>query len=70
MPDFHIIRNRHLLVFNDYQQRKREIAAPVLRGQVKIEGIRSLALAVDRNVRAGNSLLNAELIGRRVNFLI
>jgi hypothetical protein len=66
--DFHIIRNRHLEIFRQFEQRKREIAAPTLRGQAKIEGIKATALAVDRNVRARNNLLSKELIGRRVQF--
>lgn len=68
MFDFHTIRNRHLAVFNQYLQRKREIAAPTLRGAAKIQGIKANALAVDRNVRARNNLLSHELIGRNVHF--
>ena len=70
MPDFLAIRHRHLQVFNQYQRRKREIAQPVLHSQAKIEGIKSTALAVDRQVRSRSNFLRGELIGRSVNLVI
>ncbi len=70
MVDFLAIRNRHLRVFNQYQQRKREIFRPVRRIQVKIEGIKNLTMAVGRTVRGRHTLLPAEMIGRRVNIII
>jgi hypothetical protein len=70
MADFLAIRNRHLRVFEQYQQRKRQIFRPVLRANAKINSIKRLALAVDRTVRGRHNLLPAEMIGRRVNILI
>ncbi len=70
MADFLAIRNRHLLVFEQYQQRKRQIFRPVRRVNARLEAIKRLTLAVDRTVRGRYNLLPAEMIGRRVDFLI
>ena len=70
MADFLAIRNSHLRVFNQFQQRKRQMLLPVRRANTRIEGINRLMQAVDRTVRGRYNLLPAEMIGRQVNILI
>jgi hypothetical protein len=70
MIDFQTIHARHLQVFREFIEFRRESVLPTKPLQAKIERIKRINLQTQKMIEKGTSLLPKGLIGQRVDLLI